>query len=322
MRAFGHPTVLAATATADDRVCAEIARLLPIDRTVVDDAVRENLGIEDDRDLAARENRLVSIVATGQKCVVYVNSREQSRALARTLRRRVPELAGSIAYYNAGLAREVRARVEDAFRSGELTCIVSTSAFGEGVDLPDIRHVVLYHMPFGATEFNQMSGRAGRDGEPAVIHLLYSARDARINERLLDAAAPEREELVCLYRALQTMWRANRSRTGTDSFTASDLDISKMCLAVDARCPVEERAVACGLAVFEELGFAHVGGDGDARRIRMADRPGRVDLTNSIRYLEGLHARMEFGAFRDWALDAPASDMLDRINRPITPRGR
>lgn len=322
VRAFGHPTVLAATATADDRVCAEIARLLPIDRTIVDDAVRENLGIEDDRDLAARENRLVSIVATGQKCVVYVNSREQSRSLARTLRRRVPELAGSIAYYNAGLAREVRARVEDAFRSGELTCIVSTSAFGEGVDLPDIRHVVLYHMPFGATEFNQMSGRAGRDGEPAVIHLLYSARDARINERLLDAAAPEREELVCLYRALQTMWRANRSRTGTDSFTASDLDISKMCLAVDARCPVEERAVACGLAVFEELGFAHVGGDGDARRIRMADRPGRVDLTNSIRYLEGLHARMEFGAFRDWALDAPASDMLDRINRPITPRGR
>ena len=295
MRAFGHPTVLAATATADDRVCAEIARLLPIDRTVVDDAVRENLGIEDDRDLAARENRLVSIVATGQKCVVYVNSREQSRALARTLRRRVPELAGSIAYYNAGLAREVRARVEDAFRSGELTCIVSTSAFGEGVDLPDIRHVVLYHMPFGATEFNQMSGRAGRDGEPAVIHLLYSARDARINERLLDAAAPEREELVCLYRALQTMWRANRSRTGTDSFTASDLDISKMCLAVDA---LPGRGARRGVRAGRLRGSAsRMGGDGDARRIRMADRPGRVDLPNSIRYLEGLHARMESGAF-------------------------
>lgn len=87
-------------------------------------------------------------------------------------------------------------RVENAFRSGELSCIVSTSAFGEGVNLPDIRHVVLYHMPFGAIEFNQMSGRAGRDGAAARIHLLYSARDARINEHLLDALAPTRDELV------------------------------------------------------------------------------------------------------------------------------
>ena len=175
-------------------------------------------------------------------------------------------------------------------------------------------------MPFGSIEFNQMSGRAGRDGKPARIHLLYSTRDARINERLLDSAAPEREELVTLYRALQTMWRANRSRTGEDSFQASDLDIAQMCLAIDARRPVEERMVSCGLAVFEELGFARVTGADERRRIQMTEHPGRVDLTCSIRYLEGLHARMEFAAFRSWALSAPASDMLDRVNKPITPR--
>lgn len=320
LKGLGGPTVLSATATADDRVCDEIRRLIPIDRVIVDDTVRENLELEDERDLSSRENRLVSIVATGEKCVVYVNSREQSMSLARMLRRRVPELAASIAFYNAGLPREDRRRVEDAFRSGALSCIVSTSAFGEGVNLPDIRHVVLYHMPFGSIEFNQMSGRAGRDGKPARIHLLYSTRDARINERLLDSAAPEREELVTLYRALQTMWRANRSRTGEDSFQASDLDIAQMCLAIDARRPVEERMVSCGLAVFEELGFARVTGADERRRIQMTEHPGRVDLTCSIRYLEGLHARMEFAAFRSWALSAPASDMLDRVNKPITPR--
>ena len=52
----------------------------------------------------------------------------------------------------------------------------------------------------------------------------------------------------------------------------------------------------------------------------MAERPGRVELSRSIRYLEGLRARLEFSDFRDWALAAPASDMLSRINRPITPR--
>ena len=314
------PTVLAVTATASAEVTAEICRLLPVDAQVVDAAVRENLELDDGRDLSSRENRLVSIVATGQKSVVYVNSRDQAQALCRTLRRRVPELGARIAFYHAGLTRPERASVEAAFRDGELACIVSTSAFGEGVNIPDIRHVVLYHMPFGDIEFNQMSGRAGRDGAPASIHLLYSGRDARINERLLDAAAPDRRELVTLYRALQTMWRRHRGGAPTGPLPASDLDIAQMCLAVDARTPVDERAVPSGLAIFEELGFAHVAGDDDVRAIEMVENPGHVDLTRSILYLEGLHARREFSAFRDWALSASAHDMLTRINRPITPQ--
>ena len=320
LKALGDPVVLAATATATAPVVAELARVLPITRTVVDETVRENLQLEDDRDLASRENRLVSIVATGEKTVIYVNSRDQSVALAKTLRKRVPDCATCIAFYNAGLARSDRRRVEEAFRDGSLSCIVSTSAFGEGVNLPDIRHVVLYHMPFGAIEFNQMSGRAGRDGQPAVIHLLYSSRDARINERLLDCYAPERDELVTLYRALQTMWRSNRGKTGDDSFSASDIDIAQMCLAIDARTPVDERSVASGLGIFEELGFCRVSGFDDTRRIAMAENPGRVQLSRSIRYLEGLRSRMEFSAFRSWALDSCASDMLAKVNRPIVPR--
>ena len=262
----------------------------------------------------------MSIVATGEKTVIYVNSRDQSVALAKTLRKRVPDYASHIAFYNAGLTRTDRHRVEEAFRDGCLSCIVSTSAFGEGVNLPDIRHVVLYHMPFGAIEFNQMSGRAGRDGQPAVIHLLYSSRDARINERLLDCYAPERDELVTLYRALQTMWRSNRGKTGDDSFSASDIDIAQMCLAIDARTPVDERSVESGLGIFEELGFCRVSGFDDTRRIAMAENPGRVQLSRSIRYLEGLRSRMEFSAFRSWALDSCASDMLAKVNRPIVPR--
>ena len=315
--ALGGPRVLAATATASSETASEICRLARIEKVVVDPAVRENLELEDERDLSSRENRLVSIVASGEKCVVYVNSREQSIALCRTLRRRVPELGARIAYYNAGLSRADRAAVEAAFRAGDLACIVSTSAFGEGVNLPDIRHVVLYHMPFGAIEFNQMSGRAGRDGSPARIHLLYSRRDARINERMLDAAAPERRELVTLYRALQTMRRGER---GGASITASDLDIAQMCLAVDARTPLDERAVPSGLAIFEELGFLRVREAGEDRQIEMVESPGHVELDRSIRYLEGLHARMEFSSFRDWALTAPARDMLNRVNRPITPQ--
>lgn len=322
LQELGSPRVLAATATASERVARQIDELLGIDEVIVDDAVRDNLRLDDERDLASRENRLVSIVAQGEKCLVYVNSRDQSIALARTLRRRIPELGQSIAFYNAGLEPSQRARVEEAFRAGDVRCVVTTSAFGEGVNLPDVRHVVLYHMPFCATEFNQMSGRAGRDGSPARIHLLYSSRDARINERLLDAAAPQRDELVTLYRALQTMARRRQGQTGDRRISASDVDISQMCLAIDARTPVEERAVPCALAIFEELGFLTISGfDGD-RSIEMVQNPGKVDLSQSIRYLEGIRARVEFSAFRGWALSASAHDMLANVNRPITPRVR
>lgn len=322
LAALGNPTVLALTATATSEVAAEIQRLLPIDVQVLDTALRENLEVADNRDLTSRENRLVSIVARGEKCVVYVNSRDQAVVLCRTLRRRVPELAHRIAFYHAGLTRADRALVETAFRAGNLTCIVATSAFGEGVNLPDIRHVVLYHMPFGGIEFNQMSGRAGRDGAPARIHLLYSNRDARINERLLDTAAPERDALVTLYRALQTIGRRHRGKTGEPAFSATDLDISQMCLAIDARTPVEERSIACGLAIFEELGFVHVNGHDEGRRVEMVEHPGRVDLDRSVLYLEGLHARIEFDAFKQWALNASARDMLAHVRRPITPQVR
>ena len=103
LQLLGSPQVLAATATASRSVAKEIRHLLPINEVVVDDTVRANLNLEDERNLQARENCLVSIVATGDKCVVYVNARDAAVALARTLRRRIPELAPAIAFYHAGL---------------------------------------------------------------------------------------------------------------------------------------------------------------------------------------------------------------------------
>ena len=282
--------------------------------------MRANLSLRDCRELRDREAALVSLVASGQKCVVYVNSREQSVSLARMLRRSIPELGRQISFYNAGLTREERNAVEDAFRSGELTCIVSTSAFGEGVNLPDIRHVVLYHLPFGAIEFNQMSGRAGRDGAPAQVHLFFGERDARINEHVIAGSAPSRDDLVTLYRTLMTLSRrASSEGTGDASFNITNAEIAAYAVQVDPRTSLDEHSVSCGISVFRELGFLETSGHGTARRIRMVADPPRMDLERSTRYLEGLRSRDAFAEFRDWALRASADEMLARINRPITP---
>ncbi len=319
---LGEPTVLAVTATAEDSVAREVCRLAGVDEhdVIIDASIRDNLRLRDCRELRDRETALVSLVSTGRKCVIYVNSREQSVSLARMLRRSIPELGHRVSFYNAGLTREERGQVEDAFRSGELSCIVSTSAFGEGVNLPDIRDVVLYHMPFGSIEFNQMSGRAGRDGQPACVHLLFGERDARINEHVIEASAPSRGDLVTLYRTLMSLGReALELGDGDASFAISNAEIALRAASIDARTHLDERMVSCGISVFRELGFLDTTGHGTARRIRMVANPPRMDLEASTRYLEGLRSRDAFADFRDWALLADAQEMLERINRPITP---
>ena len=312
---LGEPVCLAVTATAATEVAQRVCDLLGISSqdVVVDEAVRDNLRVDDLRDLRDRDSALASIVAPGEKCVVYVTSRDQAVSVVRMLRHRVPELASRIAFYHAGLSREVRGRVERAFRGDELACIVSTSAFGEGVNLPGIRHVVLFGLPLGQVEFNQMSGRAGRDGAPATVHLLFGSRDVALDQALLTAAAPPRERLVTLYRALLSL-----SRSLGDVPLDGSL-ISHEALVLDPRSAIAPGEVETGVTVFSELGFCAVSGWGEARVIRMAPEPARVELDRSVCYAEGMRARAAFSDFSAWALGSAADVLLARVNRPITP---
>lgn len=320
--ALGRPAVLAVTATADTRCAGEICRLLGIgpEGVVVDASRRDNLSVSDERGVPGRDERLVSLLASGEKSLVYVNARESSVSLARMLRRRVWELGHRVAFYNGGLTRPDRAAVERAFRDGELRMVIATSAFGEGVNLPDVRHVVLYHMPFNEVEFNQMSGRAGRDGAPARIHLAYGPHDARIDERALASDAPCRDDLAALYRALAARSReAGGGQAGP--FCETNDRIAADCAQARPGCGLNERGVSCGIAIFKELGLVRTSGYGAARRIEVVPSPARVELTRSIRYLEGLRAIDAFASFRSWALDAPADEVRDRVASPIVPEG-
>ncbi|WP_322151715.1 single-stranded-DNA-specific exonuclease RecJ [Paratractidigestivibacter sp.] len=314
---LGEPVCLAVTATATAEASREICRLLGVvgSDVLVDDGLRENLAVVDRRNIHDRESALVSLVSSGEKTIVYVTSRQQSVEVVRLLRHRLPDLAGNIAFYNAGLPRDVRARVEGAFRAGELTCIVSTSAFGEGVNLPDVRNVVLYTLPFGRVEFNQMSGRAGRDGLLARVHLLFGGRDVRLNEKIIAAGAPERPELVVLWRSLVALDRS----CAEDTFALDKHAVIAMAAHFDATRAIDESEIEGGLGVFSELGFLSVEGFGDARRVRMAPSPEHMDLELSVRYREGLQGREDFGQFCDWVLHCSQEELTDTIARPISP---
>ncbi|MGN0037953.1 MAG: single-stranded-DNA-specific exonuclease RecJ [Coriobacteriales bacterium] len=315
---LGQPLVLAVTATAADQEASLICSTLSIRELVLDPSVRSNLRLDDKRDLRDRESYLASIVAGGGKLVAYVNSREQSIQLTRMLRHRLPQMAPGIGFYNAGLPKHDRKRIEEAFRTGALQAIVSTSAFGEGIDIPDVEHVVLYHMPFSSIEFNQMAGRCGRDGREACVHLLYGYGDARINERILSSGAPDREAMVALYKALRAR-AAQAAQQGEESFSCTNAQLAQEA-AQQGRAQLDESGVSCGLGVFRELGFLETSGSSVARRITMVEGPQKMSLTDSVRYREGLQETEGFALFKRWALGASPDELLARFNRPILPQ--
>ena len=316
---LGNPTVLALTATASSAVACDIARILPLSTCVYDQSERPNLVIDDQRGLKSRDDYLANLIAGGEKTVIYVNSRLSSVQLARVLRKKVPQVALMIGFYNAGLSRAERARIEEMFRTGQLSVLIATSAFGEGVNIPDIRHVVLYHLPFNEIEFNQMSGRAGRDGAPAGVHVLYARKDASINEGILAALTPDRDCMARVYRALRDAQRESGSPGNFVSM--SDAEIAER--ASQRGQQVLPESVECAIAVFRELGLIEthttLATEEAHRLFRMVLDAGKVELESSVRYREGLDEQAIFNDFKNWALYETAESLQERVTRPILP---
>jgi single-stranded-DNA-specific exonuclease len=240
--------------------------------------------------------------------------------VARALRRRVPQLALLIGFYNAGLTPKERKRIEELFRTDALLVLVATSAFGEGVNIPNIRHVVLYHLPFNEIEFNQMSGRAGRDGRAATIHLLFGRNDALINEQILRDVTPDHDVLAEVYRWLRSMQRAHQGH----AFTVDIDDMTRM--SENSAHHVSVASTICGIAVFSELGLieAHTSfiAGHKACSISVKEDADRVELTDSIRYREGLGEQEVFQAFREWVLGCDDASLRQRVSHPIAPQKR
>jgi single-stranded-DNA-specific exonuclease len=315
LEALGHPLVLAATATAPAEVAEAITAVLGIQETVLDATVRDNLRIVDSRGTDDKNARVAALAAAGEKMIVYVNSRDMSVKLARQLRTRVPDVLHRVAFYNGGMTRESRHAVERAFREGDLRVVVATSAFGEGVNIPDVRHVVLYHLPMGEVEFNQLCGRGGRDGAPAWVHLLFGKKDAHLNRMILESAAPPRDDLGALYLVLRDI-----AAESGGMVEVTNADLAERVKRRRPRASLSEKGVSTGVGVFRELGLVASEGTGGYRRLTVLPAPAeKLDLASSVRYAEGLDEIEGFETFRAYALDMDAAMLLRAFNRPILP---
>lgn len=192
--------VLALTATATADVVNDIQeRLLFKKKNVFKTGFeRKNLAYLV-RNTEDKNGQLVKILNKMQgTSIIYVRSRQKTKEIAEYLQQQMI----SADFFHAGLSHEEKVRKQNAWKNDECRVIVSTNAFGMGIDKPDVRLVVHTDLPNSIEEYFQEAGRAGRDGLESYAVILYNKTDStKLKKRITDEF-PDRDFIARVYESL------------------------------------------------------------------------------------------------------------------------
>ena len=192
--------VLAVTATATTTVIDDIQEQLKFKKKNVlrTSYYRSNL-IYLVRNEEDKVNYLVKAVQKAKGTgIVYVRSRKQTREISDLFRtNRI-----SADYYHAGLSSKTRSERQENWKSGKCRVIVSTNAFGMGIDKADVRFVIHLETPDSVEAYFQEAGRGGRDGKKAYSVLLFNNSDKLKLQRNVAKSFPEPDVIKRIYEAI------------------------------------------------------------------------------------------------------------------------
>ena len=197
--------VLALTATANQRVEQDIRQQVGMKALIVRGLMqRPNLHLNvvnvsgDVEKLGYLAANLPGWPGSG---IVYTGTKNSAEMVAAFLRQQGIEAE----YYHADREDSERQQIERGLMTNQYKVVCSTNALGMGIDKPDIRFVVHYHIPASSIHYYQEIGRAGRDGKDAKCVLLYDSEDLNIQRHFIQGAKPPRKQ----YEVVLSLVRSN-----------------------------------------------------------------------------------------------------------------
>lgn len=200
---FPDVPVLALTATATPEVVKDIQQQLHFhsENCYSMSFERKNLSYVVRRTENKAKELLHILERIKGSAIVYTLNRKKTKEVCEFL------VANGVTaeYYHAGLSLESKDAKEQAWKSGKARVMVSTNAFGMGIDKPDVRLVVHVDLPSSIEAYFQEAGRAGRDGNKAYAVTLFSNGDSRVVSRRLSDNFPPQNYIrevydeVCYY---------------------------------------------------------------------------------------------------------------------------
>ncbi len=240
---------IALTATATPEVLLDTISQLKLENPAVfkNSFIRENLAYK----VYEADDKLYNIekllkTNTGS-AIVYVRNRSHAVETSGHLN----HLGISSTFYHGGIsAKEKKERLQ-AWRNNQISTIVATSAFGMGIDHPNVRFVIHIELPESLESYFQEAGRAGRDGEYAEAVLFYNENDKiKVKKQFVDSL-PTPKDLIKLSRLLHNYFQISY---GEGEFTQHNFSFTHFCKTYN----LESGLTFNGLNTLDRLGIVQL----------------------------------------------------------------
>jgi len=214
--------VLALTATATHEVQTDIEKQLLFKNGVVykQSFARNNIFYN----IHYSENKNGDTInSINNNCsIIYCRSRKQTEMVCKSLQ----QSGITATSYHAGMMKEKRDDAQDAWMHNKASVMVATTAFGMGIDKPDVRMVLHYDAPEHLEAWYQEAGRAGRDGKPSWAYTLYNSNDKK---RLLESIDQQYPPEAYLRQVYQAVAEYLQIPTGTQPDQYYPFDLGDFC---------------------------------------------------------------------------------------------